>query len=221
MHGLHGYLHVLMHFRYWLAWLVACAHAYSPYLLLGFASHSDLRMLLSLPPPRKEPLSPRVSEGNRWWIIAVSSPVSLSSFVVAADSSCMFSSSSASRINNCGFVHLWPAVNLSLQLKHKPWALRLCISSQESFLIGPVGEAQLLKICGGGERLKCGDLTSLFCRCNCSSLILAKLIASLRVLGLNSRISSDISGFSPPMNVPTRAFWVHPWTRLPSLSNSF
>ncbi|ESR40922.1 hypothetical protein CICLE_v10027095mg, partial [Citrus x clementina] len=63
----------------------------------------------------------------------------------------------------------------------------------DSFLIGTVGEAQLLKICGGGERLKSGDLTSLFCRCNCSSLILAKLIASLRVLGLNSWISSDIS----------------------------
>ena len=63
-----------------------------------------------------------------------------------------------------------------------------------------VSEARLLKFCSGCERLKIGGLINLFYRCNCSSLILAKLIASLSVLGLNSQISSDISGFSPPIN---------------------
>lgn len=46
-------------------------------------------------------------------------------------------------------------------------------------------------------------------------------MASFKVLDLNILISSEMSGLSPPMKVPTRAFWVYPQTWLPNLSNSF
>ena len=63
--------------------------------------------------------------------------------------------------------------------------------------------------------------TERHCRENCSSFILARLIASFNDLGLNMWIPSEISGFNPPMNVPIKAFWVHPWTLLPSISKPF
>ncbi|CAA0827098.1 Unknown protein, partial [Striga hermonthica] len=51
------------------------------------------------------------------------------------DSSCGFSSSRPSSISNTKIsfpLHLWPGVNFSLHVKHKPFSLRLCISSSIS-----------------------------------------------------------------------------------------
>ena len=36
-------------------------------------------------------------------------------------------------------LHLYPRVNLSLQLKHRPWVHLFCISSHESHVLGGVG----------------------------------------------------------------------------------
>lgn len=49
----------------------------------------------------------------------------------------------------------------------------------------------------------------------------AKLKASFNVWGLNIQIPSKISVHKQPMNVPTRAFYVQPLTRLPKRSNPF
>jgi hypothetical protein len=59
-------------------------------------------------------------------------------------------------------------------------------------------------------RFSSGGRVNLLVLANCSSLILARLMASFNVLGLNIRIPSAISDFNPPMNVPTRAFCVQP-----------
>ena len=59
------------------------------------------------------------------------------------------------------------------------------------------------------------------CRRSCSSFMRAKFMASLSVLGLNIWIAFEISNFSPPINIPIKAIYVHPWTWLPSLLNSF
>ena len=115
-------------------------------------------------------------------------------------------------------LHLCPAVNLSLQLKHSPCARRRCISSHESRLMGVAGGVWVMV---GYARLLVGDWNNFHCLDNCSSFIRARLIASFNVRGLNSRISFEISNFSPPIKVPTNAFCVHPWTRLPNFSNSF
>lgn len=60
-----------------------------------------------------------------------------------------------------------------------------------------------------------------FCRYNWSSLIRAMLMASFSVLGQNSQITSIMSSRSPPMKVPTNAFWVQPLNQLPRCLNSF
>jgi len=59
-------------------------------------------------------------------------------------------------------------------------------------------------------RFNSGGRVNLLVLANCSSLILAWLMASFNVLGLNIRIPSAISYLNPPMNVPIRAFCVQP-----------
>jgi len=54
-----------------------------------------------------------------------------------------------------------------------------------------------------------GSCMNLLCHASWSSLIRAKLMASLSACGLNIRIPSTISTFKPPMNVPTNAI-LHP-----------
>ena len=114
---------------------------------------------------------------------------------------------SPSKISNCALVHLWPTVNLSLQLKHNPYVRQRCISSQDSRLKGTVGDARLGT---GGVWLTIVGQNNLRWRVIWSSFIRARLMASFNVRGLNIRISSAISVFNPPVKVPTNAFCDHP-----------
>ena len=130
-----------------------------------------------------------------------------------------------SNIKMWGSRHLCPAVNRSLQLKHKLWARLLYISSQVRCWIGVVGivGAARLKLRGEIIDLIGGDgvgLLNLLCLLSWSSFIRARLMASFNVCGLNMHIPSEISVFKPPINVPTRAFCVHPRTWLLIRSNS-
>ena len=124
----------------------------------------------------------------------------------------------------------------SLQLKHSPFSLHFCISSQENFLVPldlvpPIPIARPANPIVLEEMVSCTDLVvelvcglpTLFCR-HClfmlSSLILANSMASESVFGLNIQISEAMSSFNPPINAPTNAFYGQPSTRLASLSNS-
>lgn len=66
---------------------------------------------------------------------AISSPM-ISSWTTSS------SNSSLSRSSSCALVHLWPAVNFSLQLKHNPCVYQFCISSHDSCLKGTDSEAR-------------------------------------------------------------------------------
>ena len=124
-----------------------------------------------------------------------------------------------SKSSSCRPVHLWPGVNFSSQLKHSPWALLLCISSQVSLFIGVVGLNFVDEEKSTTIRLK-GLVVSLW-RISCLSLIWDRLIASFNNFGLNILMSSANSDLSPPMNVPAKAFCVQPCTRFSNRSNSF
>jgi len=117
-----------------------------------------------------------------------------------------------SKSNSCNFWHMWFVVKRSLQLKHRPCALFLYISSQDIRLMGPAGVAGATRVvCGRANRAHSdGGRMNLLCRASWSSLIRAKLMASLSDRGLNIWIPSAIYVFKPPMNVPTNTFWVHP-----------
>ena len=128
---------------------------------------------------------------------------------------------SLSRIKSWAFEHLCSVVNFSLQLKHKPCARRRCISSQDSLLKGTIGAALLMTGYAGSIQLISGGRNSFFYLVNCSSFIRAKLIAFFNYFGQNMRMSSDIYCLSPPMKVLTDAFYDHPWSLLPNLSNSW
>jgi len=107
--------------------------------------------------------------------------------------------------NSCGLWHICPAVNLSLQLKQSPCARRLCISSYVSLFIG----TEELDFGGGrvnGVQVDCFGRVNFPCRIICPPFILAKLIASFKVRGLNIRIALEISTLSSPINVPTNTF---------------
>ena len=139
-------------------------------------------------------------QGSRKEIVLCSS-IELSSYVA---SSVLLS---LSKIKSCALLHLCLAVNLSLQLEHSPCTWRRCISSHESRLMGVAGGVWVMVGCA---RLLVGDWNNFRCLDSCSSFIRARLIASFNVRGLNIRISSEISDFSPPIKVPTSAFCVHP-----------
>ena len=111
------------------------------------------------------------------------------------------------KIKSCALFHLRLVVNLLLQLKHNPCAWRRCISSYESRLMGVVSGVRVMVGC---TRLLIGDHNNFHCLDSCSSFIRARLITFFNVRGLNIRISSEISDFSPPMKVPTSAFYVRP-----------
>ena len=66
---------------------------------------------------------------------AISSPM-ISSWTTS------LGNSSLSRSSSCALVHLWPAVNFSLHLKHNPCVRRCCISSHDNRLKGTEGEAR-------------------------------------------------------------------------------
>lgn len=117
--------------------------------------------------------------------------------------------------------HLWLGVNLSLHLKQSPCALHFYISFQLNRLGVAIGVDRFTRTMVVDTRFYNGGCMNLFVLVICPSFILARLMASFNVLGLNIRIPLAISYFNPPIKVPTRAFCVQPWTRLPSLSNSF
>ena len=126
-----------------------------------------------------------------------------------------------SRRSSWGPWHLWPGVNLSLQLKQRPCALYFCISSQLNRLGVTIMVDWFIGVMVVDTRFYSGGHMNPFVLAICSSFILTRLMASFNVLVLNIQIWSAILGFNPPMKVPMRAFCVQPWTRLPSLSNSF
>jgi len=88
--------------------------------------------------------------------------------------------------------------------------------------MGLVGVAEAIRVAGGrvNRALINGNLMNLLCRASWSSLILAKLMTSLSVYGLNFRIPSIILAFKPTINVPTNAFYTHLLILLSSFSNS-
>ena len=75
-------------------------------------------------------------------------------------------SSCPSKSNSCSFLHLCPAVKCSLQLKQRPCALFLYISSQDKHLMGLVGVAEAIRVAGGrvNRALTNGKLMNLLCR---------------------------------------------------------
>ena len=135
----------------------------------------------------------------------------------------------------CEAAQRCPSVYFSFQLKHSPFSLRFCISSQEIFLVPPdpvpsilVGRLadpimleEMVFCTDLVVELVCGLPTLFYCRClfMLLSLILANSMASESVFGLNIRIFEAMSSFNPPINAPTNAFCGQPSTRLASLSN--
>jgi hypothetical protein len=88
--------------------------------------------------------------------------------------------------------------------------------------MGLVGVGEAIQVAGGrvNRALTNSNLMNLLCRASWSSLILAKLMTSLSVYGLNFRISSIILAFKLTINIPTNAFYTHLLTLLSSFSNS-
>lgn len=135
------------------------------------------------------------------WTISIGSPSTSSSRIVSP-----LSTRVASKINNWGVRHRCPRVNCSLQLKHNPCSLFLCISSHESYLIGvevglrnsPIGV--LIGWLNGVDR------TAFFFLTNLSCFIRASSNARRSVRGLNMHTSVAISYLRPPKKVPMRAF---------------
>jgi len=73
--------------------------------------------------------------------------------------------------------------------------------------MGPAGVAGSRVVYGRANGARSdGSRMNLLCRASWSSLIRAKVMASLSDYGLNIRIPSAISAFNPPMNVLTNAF---------------
>ena len=75
-------------------------------------------------------------------------------------------------------------VKRSLQLKHKPWRRRYCISSQLSRGIGVTGAMVVARFAGGRARVartSGASRVNLLCLTSWSSLILAKRIAYFNV----------------------------------------
>lgn len=85
--------------------------------------------------------------------------------------------------SNCGFQHRWLAVNHSLQLKHKLWICRCCISSQERHFWVAVVETRAQKGCSGKDETGCTYPVrfDLCCRPTCSSQTRASPMASFSV----------------------------------------
>lgn len=78
-------------------------------------------------------------------------------------------------------------LNLSLQLKHSLNALHFCISSQPSLLVVFTGERQFSEVMAVDRWFNSGCHVNLFVLVICSTLILARLMASFNVLSLNVR----------------------------------
>ena len=107
--------------------------------------------------------------------------------------------------NSWGPRHVCPAINLSLQLKQSPCARLRCISSQVNRF---TEEESAVLVGGGSARAGRDGRANFLCRMSCSSFMRVKFMASFSVLSLNIQIAFEISDFSPPINVPIRAFCV-------------
>lgn len=110
--------------------------------------------------------------------------------------------------NSWGYWYLCPAVNLSFQLKQRPCTFFLYMSSHDKCLSRADRLAGVTWLGGGRVRgvFWGGGRMNRLCLVSCSSLILAKLMTSLRDCGLNIRIPSEISIFRPPYECSHQCF---------------